>query len=520
MYERISRREAIDRFAHIYDLYRRDAHIETDGSRGDQARLRFLSRIMDHLRHRRSTLSPRMLAGLTRYAALTVGAAFELAGYPLDGMREVEYALNGHRTRVVESYPYSLDCGVDLPVHLLGPEAFEHSAFVADVVYEWQKHPIRSVLGKGWRREKTFYIQMGTNDSVGLSALPPGAMVAIAPVASEEITHPDPESIYCLQFGDGYRCCGCAIEKGRLHLVPYNSNYRGRCVYASPAEVRIVGKALYFATALPVSPHRVADPAQKCGNAPLILPWEQPNPAALWQAEYLRLGLHSKALARANEILSAQLGVTISPRTLRRYRHEDGIVPHTGQLLAMSLLHCARFGDVFRLLGFSRDDAGRYPLTDWIEARSLRDLTMTRHIAAAPASDGQWRQLLYSWGEWPTLLSMRFPELRKLSHSLLRVEQAKIFDGLPPVFGPGTFAFLEERDDFPPAGIPWNGPEWERPIHAVRYKGYVICGYVDLDGDHLTLLPHYRSRGRRLTFLRRQVQMVGRWIGAAAPLHG
>ena len=521
MYERVSRREAIDRFAHIYDLYRRDAHIETDGSRGDQARLRFLSRIMDHLRHRRSTLSPRMLAGLTRYAALTVGAAFELAGYPLDGMREVEYALNGHRTRIVESHPYLLDREVDLPVRLLGPEAFEHSAFVADVVYEWQRCPIRSVRDKGWRREKTFYIQMGTNDSVGLSALPPGAIVAIAPILPEEATDPDPEAIYCLQFGGGYRCCRCVIEKGRrLHLIPYNSNYRGCCVYASPAEVRIVGKALYFATALPVSSHTLVDPAQKCGNAPLILPWEQPGLAAMWRAEYLRLGLDTHALARANEILSSQLGITISPRTLRRYRHEDGVVPHTGQLLAMGLLHCTRFGDVFRLLGFSPDDAGRYSLTDWTEARSLRDLAMTPHRAATPAPDAQWGQLLHSWGEWPAVLSMRFPELRKLSHRLLRIEQAKIFDGLPPVFGPGTFAFLEECDDFPPTGIPWNGPEWEHPIHAVRYKGYVICGYVDLDGDHLTLLPHYRSRGRRLTFLRRQVQMVGRWIGAAAPLHG
>lgn len=521
MYERISREEAIDRFAHIYDLYRRDAHIETECSRGGPTRLRFLGQIMDHLRHRGSTLSPRMLAGLARHAPLTVGAAFELAGYPLDGLREVECELNSQRTRIVESYPYSLDREVDLPVHLPGPEALEHSAFVADIVHEWQRLPIRSVLGKGWRREETFYIQMGTHDCVGLSELPPGAMVAIAPVASEEAAHPDPECIYCLQFADGYRCCRCAIEKGRrLHLVPYNSNYRGCCVYASPAEVRIVGKALYFATALPASPQTLGDRAQQCGNAPLILPWEQPGPAALWRAEYLRLGLNAQALARANEILTSHLGATISPRTLRRYRHEDGVVPHTGQLLAMGLLHCARFGDVFRLLGFPRNDAGRYSLADWAEARSLRDLTVARHRAATPAPEMQWGQLLHSWGEWPARLSMRFPELRKLSHSLLRVEQAKIFDGLPPVFGPGTFAFIEECDDFPPAGIPWNGPEWERPIHIVRYKGYVICGYVDLDSDHLTLLPHYRSRARRLTFLQRQVQVVGRWIGAAAPLCG
>lgn len=521
MYERISREEAINRFAHIYDLYRRDAHIETERSRGNQTRLRFLSRIMDHLRHRRSTLSPRMLAGLARNAALTVGAAFELAGYPLDGLREAEYELNGHRTRIVESYPYSLDREVDLPIHLLGSEAFEHSAFVADVVYEWQKRPIRAVLDEGWRRETTFYVQMGTNDSLGLSELPPGAIVAMVPVAAEEATHPDPQSVYCLQFGDGYRCCRCVIEKGRrLHLVPYNSNYRGCCIYASPAEVRIVGKARYFASALPASTHTLGDRARKHGNAPLRLPWEQPSLAALWRAEYLRLGLDVQALARTNEKLTSHLGATISPRTLRRYRHEDSIVPHTGQLLAMGLLHCARFGDLLRLLGFPQDDTGRYSLADWTEARSLQDLTVTQHRAAAPAADTQWGQLLHSWGEWPAMLSMRFPELRKFSQSVLRVEQTKIFDGLPPVFGPGTFAFIEERDDLPPAGIPWNGPEWERPIHAIRYKGYVICGYVDLDGDHLTLLPHYRSHARRLTFLRRQVQMVGRWIGAAAPLCG
>lgn len=519
MYENVPVDAIIDRVAHIYELYRSDAKSRAWGSEKDRVRLSFLRGVIDNLQHRQSTLSPRMLAELARHAGLTIGGAFKLVGYPLDRLREVEYLLNGRRTRIIESYPFYLDREVDLPTTLADPEKFQRSSFVAEIVPDWQtKRTVRSLLEDEWRRNEMFYIQIGHEDASALSGIPPGAIVSVGPTSPEEIWRPDPNSYYCLQFKDGYRCCNCDIVKGRLVLLPYDNNYRDRCEFYYPAEARIVGRARSFAVSLPAPEARPSEPPRGVNNAPLILPWEQTNLAALWQTKYLRFGLNEQEFMRANDMCASQLGVTLSRRTLRRYRYEGGGIPHTGQLVAMSLFHNSRFSDVFRLLGLLQGEAGRYSLATWSRARSIQELPKVPQNATVPKPRSQWNLILNLWGEWPALLSMVFPDLSKLKYRLLRVDQSQVFDGLSPLLRPGAVALLDEMDDFPPVGSNWGEPEWKRPIYAIRYKTYLICGYLHNDGDHITLLPHVRSHARRLTFLRHQVQMVGKWVGVAAPL--
>lgn len=519
MYENVPVHAMIARVTHIYELYRSEAKSRTRRAEKDRIRLSFLRGVIDNLQHRQSTLSPQTLAGLARHAGLTIGGAFQLVGYPLDRLREIEYLLNGHRTRIIESYPFYLDREVDLPASFADEEALQRSSLLADIVPEWQrKRNIRSVLGKEWRQREMFYVQLGHEDGPSLSGIPTGAIVSVGPTVPEEIWRPNPSSIYCLQFKDGYRCSRCDVVKGQLVLLPYDNNYRGRCEFYYPAEVRIVGRAQGFAVSLPEAETRPRPSHRKERGAPLILPWEQNNLAALWHAQYLRFDLDEETFMRANDICASRLGITMGRRTLRRYRYEGGIIPHTGQLVAMSLFHGSRFSDVFRLLGLQQEEAGRYSLATWERARSLEDLPRLQHSATAPKPSSQWDSILKLWGEWPALLSMALPNLGELRHRLLRVEQSQIFDGLSPLLRSGTFALLEEMESLPPVGNDWGESDWKRAIYAIRYKTHILCGYLHNDGDHVTLLPHIKSRARRLTFLRHQVQMVGKWTGVAAPL--
>jgi hypothetical protein len=512
MYEYVSVQEIVDKVLHIYGLYRDTADLRPDRSEVDSVRLNFLRGVVDRLRHGKSTLSPRMLAELARHAGLTLGGAFRLVGYPLDKLREAEYLLNGHRTRIIESYPFYLDREVDLPKVLSSLEVLHRTAFVSEIVREWQmKQPVRSVLERGWGRDEMFYVQVGQEDGAALSGIPPGAIVSVGPLSPGEARQPDPNAIYCLQFRDGYRCSGCALADGGLNLLPY--------MFLYPEEVRIIGRAHGFAVSLQQAAARESIEVPRIkSTAPLVLPWEQQSLATLWRTTRLRFGLGEQALKRANDIFASQLGVTLSRRTLRRYRYHADMMPHTDKLVAMTLFHSTRFSDVFRLLGFLPDESSRHSLATWDRAQSLNSLRTARRSAVQPEPGPQWQSILDLWGEWPALLSMALPELGKLQYQLLRIEQSQIFDGLSPLLMPGTIALIEEMSEFPAAHADWSAHEWERPIYAIRYKDQILCGHLYNDGEHITLLPHTRSHARRLSFFRHQVEMVGRWMGVAAPL--
>jgi hypothetical protein len=55
--------------------------------------------LLTNLRQFGSTPTPRQLQALKLHLSLTIGGAFKLFGYSLDGMRGLEGRLNGGRTR-------------------------------------------------------------------------------------------------------------------------------------------------------------------------------------------------------------------------------------------------------------------------------------------------------------------------------------------------------------------------------------------------------------------------------------
>ena len=90
------------------------------------------SDLISNIRQFGYTPSPRQLHTISQNLNLTIGGTFKLFGYSLDRMRELDFLLNGAKTRLIESYPFYRDRPVDLP-GILGDASFlRQNSFVSE----------------------------------------------------------------------------------------------------------------------------------------------------------------------------------------------------------------------------------------------------------------------------------------------------------------------------------------------------------------------------------------------------
>jgi hypothetical protein len=476
--------------------------------------------LLTNIRQFGSTPTPRQLQALKLRLSLTIGGAFKLFGYKLDGMRSIEALLNGGRTRFVETYPFHRDRPVDLPGTLGHDRAFQDTAFLCDLVVRWQKQiPIRAIRGQHWQKNNFLYAQLGSNDALAMPKIPPGSHIAIRPIGEQERQNPDPMRMYFLQHGNGYLCCGCAVRQRRLLLITEDHNYTGPHEFFYPGEVRIVGRVTSFGVRLPLAAPSSALPQRTYKPAPLILPWEQRSLPELISAERQRFGITEAHVTLASEFLESHLGATVSTRTLRRYEQEKKRAPRTAVLICLALIHSLRLTDVLRILNLWTDESQHYSLNALMSATTFDDLPMGFPPAEAPDPVTRWQPLLDEWGEWPTLLSMAIPNVGELGHQILRINQSTWFKGLDPLIAPHSVVVLDDLRVSPPFYRENHKQNWDRPIFAMRHDGRTLCGYLETHGETFVLLPHFAASGTpRVTFRRNRVQILGQIAAVASPL--
>jgi hypothetical protein len=464
--------------------------------------------------------SPRQLHALSLRLPLTLGGAFRVFGYRLDQMRRIDSLINGENTRFVESYPFYRDRKVDLPGVLGTPEVFRRSSLISEVVTNWQRGvPIRAIRGPSWQRQGVVYAQIGTNHTLAMPKVPPGAFVAIEPISRAERQSPDPTKIYFLQHGSGYLCCNCMADRGRLILITSDHSYKGPLDFLYPQRIRIVGRVRSFGVGLPLHPQSGNLEIDDRRFAPLYFPWEHDRFFHLVSAERNRQGKTDFQIARDNEILGVTIGAIISGRTLRRYEHATDAIPHTSILIALALTNSLRFSDALRTLGLWSEDTHRYSLTTLMEAESYFDLPAIPVEAESPSPKEQWEPIFNRWGEWPTLLSMAIPDLGRWGHRMLCINQSEWFKGLDSFVPPHSVVVLEEQKSLSFDNDTRYRRDWDRPLFAFRSDGRIFCGYLETDGSNISLVPHPSSGSpRRVTFRKHQIQVLWRVIGVAVPL--
>lgn len=273
MYSPVQRHEIISALIHIRELYRRVKPFSAREHRTYERREAAARSLLSNLPRSGEHPTLKTLLEVAEIFQLTLDGAHRLFGYNLDGIREFDLRVNRGHTHIIESYPFERDLPIDLPSHLAPSEAFREDARLRDLVLRWQTDiPIRALEGVGWQRPGTFYIHVGTEDSLG-SSIPPGAMALVEPVSDDDKLRPNPRGIYLLQFGNGYRCSQCVVTNGKLKLFSSGRTYLGREEFAYPDAVRISGRIRMFALGLPLPefPFLHALPSSR-RHADLILP--------------------------------------------------------------------------------------------------------------------------------------------------------------------------------------------------------------------------------------------------------
>ena len=175
MYKPVASNELTERVEHLRELHRQIKPSNERQRIAHEQREQKIKDFLSNLRRIGARPMANMVHEMEALCSLTTDGGYRLFGYDLDGVREFDLRLNGGRTHIVESYVFERDCRVTLPLDLAPAEAFTRNATLDTLVRSWQRDiPIRVLNHPGWRRPGTFYVRVGTEDSLG-SGLPPGA---------------------------------------------------------------------------------------------------------------------------------------------------------------------------------------------------------------------------------------------------------------------------------------------------------------------------------------------------------
>lgn len=518
MYSPVLRTEIADALVHIRDLYRRIKPFNVQALRAHERRETSIRDLLSNLPRTNEHPTLNTVLEVAETCGLTLESAHRLFGYNLRKICEYDIQLNGARTHIFESYPFERDFLVDLPLRIAPLEAFTGDASLRDLVPEWQTELPIKVLGEaGWSRPGTFYVHVGTEDSLG-SSIPPGAMALVEPIDHDEALHPNPRRIYLLQFGNGYRCSHCVATGGKLRLFSSERTYLGREEFLYPTSVRIAGRIRMFAMDLPApeypSLHLLPQYQQ---SADLILPWEHRSRDRLLATKHRRFRRSKEQERLVGDALRAELHAKLSGRSERRYRSPTSSEPHVNALIHLTVAHVARYTDLLRAGGCLQSDKGRFSLESLLRASRIEDLLDQPRSARVPTPGEVWEKLRNEFVEWPPLLSMKFAQLRHWDERIIRLAEGSAISGLDPPIRPGSWMLLEKTVAIPDTRSEVTKTGWSRPLYVLRKGIKHFCGYMEREGNRYVLLSD-TGGAVKTKFRADELSSLSRVVGVAVPV--
>ncbi len=511
MHRPVARGEIADALIHIRDLYRRLAPSNEREYRAYERREVGIKNLLSNLPRTKEHPTLNLVDEVADMAGLTIEGAHRLFGYNLTEIRAYDLRLNGGRTHIVEAYAFDRDRLIDLPLEFASEEISGFGGMLGDMVSTWQTGiPIRVLEEAGWLRPGTFFVHIGTEDSLG-SSLPPGSLALVDPIDDDEKSHPSPRAIYLLQFGNGYRCSRCVVSRGKLQLLNSERTYLGPENFDYPKAVRIAGRIRAFALKLPLSQYSSRYSLPFCGNcADLILPMEQPTRNALFATKHKRFKRTKDEEQLVREAFRAALGSSPSKRTERRYREFTPSEPHVDSLIYFTVTNLARYTDSLRTGGSLITDAGRFSLETLLRARQWADVLAATPEMRLPQPVKAWEVYRSELVDWVPLLSLKFPELRLWSDRALRLANGSAIQGLDPAISPGSWMFLEKDLAIPDVQSDQRKTGWSRPLYVLRRRLEINCGYLERDGDGFALMSSAYGYGSKIAFAKGELKDLRR----------
>lgn len=519
VYQTVSKEDIADRLIHLRNLYRQRRPSNDRERIAHEKREAITKNLLDNLFRTREHPTLRTVLDVAEIFSLTLDGAHRLFGYDLDAIRHFDIYLNGGRTHIIDAYPYNRDFLIDLPLRLGSVEAFRSKTALPDLVPEWQTDlPIRVMEDPVWTRPGAFYVHVGTKDSLG-SSLPPGCTALVEPITRPEEQRPDPRSIYLLQFGNGYRCSRCVVTGKKLFLI---SEHRmmGQREFSYPGAVRIAGRVRVFSLALPLPEYPDLGPLPSSPRpAPLVLPWEHTSWDRLFRAKHHRFVRPRQEKSFIQHVLQSVFHRQLTERTERRYRRPSSSQPHIDTLIQMVLSNSTRYSDALHAGRMLPSDCGRLSLETLLRSNALDEVAGTRRRGRHPEPAESWHALRDRYAEWPTPLSMTFPNLQSLADRIVRLPDGADVKGLSPQLSPGSVLFLDkpslisDRSFYEPAGR----EGWGRRLYAFQKGTHIICGFLRTAHGRYELFGSDQGR-TAISLLSDDLSHLYRVSGAAVPV--
>jgi transcriptional regulator with XRE-family HTH domain len=241
--------------------------------------------------------------------------------------------------------------------------------------------------------------------------------------------------------------------------------------------------------------------------------------------------LRLKARMTTREVEKLSLEISKSKRNPEYYiSHawltdiENGeFTPSIYKLYSLSAIFHSRFTDLLGYFGLNLSDIGR----DQMAVRLPRTQLISGQFTEAPGEIGLQVQLAAESGLDQTKLIQRSLEAwQKLPLTVLQHLNTKDmlfgYVGLQdftlyPLIRPGSFVEINSRQN-KIRTTPWTG-EHDRPIYFVDLRDNYTCSWCQLDGRHLSIVPHPISRLQIRTYLYPdEAEIVGRVTAVAMRL--
>ena len=181
---------------------------------------------------------------------------------------------------------------------------------------------------------------------------------------------------------------------------------------------------------------------------------------------------------------------------------ENGVSePSICKLFSLSVIYHANFLDLVRLYNVDVDEKENY--------EPVADPYLTQLLSSKSNGDGRPRpSMLNRDTRLSTSLMVEAETTKNIVYGHLGLADFTMF----PMIRPSALLKIDTSQN-KVAPVAWRN-EYERPIFFIELRGSYACGWCDLQGNQLLIIPHQLSPVsiRRFTYPR-EAEIVGRVIG-------
>lgn len=207
----------------------------------------------------------------------------------------------------------------------------------------------------------------------------------------------------------------------------------------------------------------------------------------------------------------------ISNTRLSQLENDPSSEPSLWKLFSLSVIYHVRFTDLTRLYNVDAEDADKYgPIATPERTLLLSDVPYAYHVT----------KFLGNLVEFPakTTLLPRVPGCDKSDICKLNLDSQFIRYGyiglddftMYPMIRPGSFVWLDTRQNRFRL-IAWRS-EYDRPIYFIELHDAYSCGWCELQGNQLLIIPHHSSHAtvQRFTY-QKEAEIIGRVVKFSTP---